>query len=67
MFHIDQNHEVNQYRIQNIQREVQNDRLAQQVADRQERTGVIRHIINFARRFQPQAQRPIEVRQLKKA
>lgn len=66
MFHVEQNYEVNQYHIQNIQHEVQNDRLAQQLSNDQ-RTSVVQHIVNFARRFQPQAQRPVQMRQFKKA
>lgn len=67
MFHVDQNYEINQYHIENIQREVQNDRLAQTLSNGQQRTSVVQYIVNFARHFQPQAQRPVEVRQLKKA
>jgi hypothetical protein len=67
MFHVDQNYEINQYRIENIQREVQNDRLAQTLSDGQQRMSVIQYVVNFVRRFQPQAQRPVAVRQLKKA
>lgn len=54
MFNLQQNYEINQYRIHDLTNEIQNDHLAASVAESGHRVNIRQMLVSLTRRFQSQ-------------